>query len=266
MELIVDDDAGHLFRIPYSLKSTKDGIDAVTFGESQEVRIQYVDIIAAGQSVAKRFGNPVMAGRPRVRDAISATLPPTNQKGTDMQLSAEVLQTLGLTPEATEDEINAALSAKLTTPVVAPAVESTVPVETPAPVVEPVVVSPAIPEGMALIDQSILDDLRQGVAASRELVVERDNQLRASVLDGAIKAGKIPPARRDHYEALFKADPEGTKTLLASLESGLVPIKERGHEGSTETVAVDSAYPDDWKPTIRAAQRRFASRITVGSD
>lgn len=266
MELIVDDDAGHLFRIPYTLKSSKDGIDAVTFGEAQEVRVQYVDVIAAGQSVAKRFGNPVMAGRPRVRAAVSATLPPTNQKGTDMQLSAEVLQTLGLTPEATEEEINAALATKLATPV---ATEPEVPVATePAPVAEitTLPVPAVLPEGTVLIDQTVLDELRQGVAASRELIVDRDNQVRAGVLDAAIRAGKIPPARRDHYETMFKADPEGTQTLLASLESGLVPIKERGHEGSAEVAASETAYPDGWKPTIQAAQRRFGGRVTVGSD
>lgn len=268
MELIVDDDAGHLFRIPYNLKNSKDGTDAVTFGEAQEVRIQYVDLIAAGQSVAKRFGNPVLAGRPRVRAAVSATLPPTNQKGTDMQLSAEVLQTLGLTPEATEDEINAALATKLTAPVVAPVVpvvEVVIApvVDAPAPITS---IAPVIPEGTVLIEQSVLDDLREGVAASRELIADRDNQVRAGVLDAAIKAGKIPPARRDHYETMFKADPEGTKTLIASLESGLVPIKERGHEGSAETVASDSAYPAAWTPTVKAAQRRFTGRVKVGGD
>jgi hypothetical protein len=267
MELIVDDDAGHLFRIPYSLKGAKDGIDAVTFGEPQEVRIQYVDIVAAGQSVTKRFGNPVAAGRPRVRATVSDTLPPTNQKGTDMQLSAEVLQTLGLTSEATEEEINAALAAKLTPPVLDPATlpvtdDGTPPVvDTPPATIT--AIPPALPEGTVLIEQSVLDDLREGVAASRELIVDRDNQVRAAVLDAAIKAGKIPPARRGHYETMFKADPEGTQTLLASLESGLVPIKERGHEGSAEVVATEKAYPESWKPIIKAAQKKNAALVKV---
>jgi hypothetical protein len=192
-----------------------------------------------------------------------------------MQLSAEHLQALGLTPEATEEEITTALTAKLT-PAVAPVapVEGLTPPAVDAPAPTPITditptPAPVIPEGMALIDQAVLEELRVGVAASRELIEDRDNQVRAGVLDAAIKAGKIPPARRDHYEVMFKADPEGTKTLIDSLESGLVPIKERGHEGSAESIdaAANSAYPDSWKPTIKASQRGTRrGRITHGSD
>jgi hypothetical protein len=273
MEIIVDDDAGNLFRVPYNLKSSKDGTDAVSFGESQQVRIQYVDVVAAGQSIVKRFGNPVAASRPRVRDAVSATLPPTNQKGSDMQPSAEVLLALGLAPEATEEEVNAAMLAKLT-PVAPPTVVEAPPVvtglngPTDAPIIPITPATPVIPEGMALIDEQTLTELREGVAASNSLLRERDNQIRASVLDGAIKAGKIPPARREHYEAMFKADPEGTTSLLGALQPGLIPVKERGHEGSAEVAAsnTETAYPAAWNVSVKAAQRHSMSRVKVAGD
>jgi hypothetical protein len=270
-ELIVDDDEGHLYRIPFSLNASKDGMDAVSFGEKQEVRIQYVDVIAAGQSVVKRFGNPVMAGRPRVKAAVSDTLPPTNQKGTDMTPSVEVLTALGLTAEATEDEINAAFLAKLTVPVPDPLAPVTDP-PTPPPAGEIVPIIPpapvVLPEGMSLIDNTMLEEMREGVAASRQYVADRDNQNRSLILDAAIKAGKFAPARRDHFEILLKADPEGTVALFESMAAGAVPIKERGHEGSAEVPITESAYPDEWGAVVKASQRRNSSRISIaaGSD
>jgi hypothetical protein len=264
MEVIVDDDAGNLFRVPYTLKSAKDGIDAVSFGDPQQVRIQYVDVVAAGQSVAKRFGNPVAAGRPRVR----ATIPPTNQKGTDMQPSAEVLLALGLAVDATEEEVNAAMLAKLSAPATdtaPPTVDVTTPIVD-APLAS---VTPIIPEGMQLIDTETLNTLKEGVAATASLIEDRDNQRRNQVLDTAIKAGKFPPARRAAYEALLKADRDGTETLIASLADDTIPVRGRGVESVESEVAAAadaSAYPKDWDRTVKAAQRRNNSIVKVGQD
>jgi hypothetical protein len=270
-ELIVDDDAGNLYRVPYTVASNANGKDAVTFGDAQMVRIQYVNVVQAGQSVHSKFGNPVAAGRPRARVIVSSS----SKEGTDMQLSAEVLSGLGLTAEATEEEVNAALIARLTSPVPAdpPAPESEITVITPPvselPAVEPLAATtPEIPEGMQLIDQATLELLRNGATIAASLQTERDDRIRGQVLDTAIRAGKFPPARRDHYELLLKADPEGTTTLIDSLADGLIPVTEVGTEGGTEVSATaDKQYPDSWKPLVAAATRpNSSSRVKVGAD
>ncbi len=275
-EIIVDDDAGNLYRIPYTIDSsapaTGSSSSAVTFGPSQQVKVQYVDVVAAGQVVAKKFGNPVAAGRPRARVIVQSS----EKEGNDMQVSEEVLTGLGLTAEATEEEVNAAMLAKLMTP---PVVEPPTPVaevtsitstEPVVPVVEQIAATaPNVPEGMVLIDQATLDEVKRGAAIAASLQGERDSMARNHVLDNAIKAGKFPPARRSHYEALLKADPDGTTAMIETLASGMIPVTERGTDGSPDTeasVAETSAYPDNWKPQVAAARLSNASLVKVGRD
>ena len=257
-EVIVDDDAGNLYRVPFVVDTESDGQKGIHFSDPQQIKVQYVDIVAAGQTIAKKFGNPVAAGRPIVR----ATIQSANQKGTDMQLSAEVLTTLGLTVDATEEEVNAALAAKLT-----PAAE---------PVVEPVVdatitpITPAIPDGMVLMDAATLEELKNGASVAASLKADKDEQVQSMILDNAVRAGKFPPARRDHYKALLSADPEGTVALLESLSDGLIPVTERGTQSDPTEVAASAAeaaaYPDSWKPQVQAAQRSSTSIVKVSVD
>jgi len=276
-EIIVDDDGGNLYRVPYTVDATAE--HGVSFGPSQQVKIQYVDVVAAGQSILTKFGNPVAAGRPRVRDIVKLS----NKEGTDMQLSDEVLKGLGLTPEATEEEVNTALLAKLTAPPVveppapapitdiSPIVDPAAPVivEPPAVVEIAAATPPAIPDGMVLIDAATLDEVKKGAAIAASMQVERNDAVRNRVLDDAVKAGKFPPARREHFEALLKADPEGTTALIAVLATGMIPIEERGTDSTsgTETEGTDvSEYPAAWKPGVVAAQRANSSRVKVSGD
>ena len=77
---------------------------------------------------------------------------------------------------------------------------------------------------------------------------DRDNAIMA-----AIQAGKIAPARRAHFEASWAADPEGTKSVLASLAPGLVPVAAfPGYAGETETGSGDDAYAASTAPLRRA--------------
>jgi ATP-dependent protease ClpP protease subunit len=112
------------------------------------------------------------------------------------------------------DEVLAEQAADETTPPAAPA--------TPA--------AFTVPDGMVLMDSTTAESLRSGAAAG---IAARDQQLaehRDRTIQAAIDAGKIPPARRAHYEAAWKADATGTEQVLAALEPGLVPVTEQGHD------------------------------------
>lgn len=85
------------------------------------------------------------------------------------------------------------------------------------------------------------EDARLGREARQEQITAR----RARVVDEAIRAGRIPPARRAHYSRLMEVDEEGTTQLLASLEAGVVPVDELG-SGNTDEVQDSSSYPEEW--------------------
>lgn len=82
--------------------------------------------------------------------------------------------------------------------------------------------------GLVVVDQATLATLKHGadVAIKRE---EQDTKVRHDVLVAdAIKAGKIPPAVKDHYVGLMAKDEQGTTALLAAMPEGLLPVGERG--------------------------------------
>ncbi len=109
---------------------------------------------------------------------------------------------------------------------------ATAPAPAPAPAPEPVGAS--LPPGTVAIDEATLAELReraeQGVAARTQQLTEA----RDRAIGDAIAAGKIPPARRAHWEQAWAADPDGTKATLASLAPGLVPLEDIGEPGGDE--------------------------------
>jgi hypothetical protein len=68
------------------------------------------------------------------------------------------------------------------------------------------------------------------------LVNERQEERREALVNAAIGDGRIPPSRRDHWLGYLASDPEGGAQTLASLQPGLVPVQERGHSHSVETL------------------------------
>jgi ATP-dependent protease ClpP protease subunit len=112
----------------------------------------------------------------------------------------------------------------------------------PAPVPEPV--AARIPDGMQLIDEATLAELRASAAQGVEARTLQRTEARDQALTNAIRVGKFPPARRAHYAAAWDADPEGTRQLLDSLAEGLVPLADVGQPGGepTDSSAVDADF------------------------
>lgn len=178
----------------------------------------------AARAAMRRAGAP----KPPIASADGSTH--THDEETAMAFTPEQLNTmrqeLGLAESADEATIVSALSEALAEQ----AEES------------PAASTPTVPEGMALVEQTVLDELR---AAGEEGRAARRQQLedhRDRTIAAAIESGRIAPARREHYEAAWAADAEGTEQLLASLAPGLVPVAELGHSGDVETK--ESAYDD----------------------
>ncbi|CAN5564703.1 hypothetical protein BH24ACT5_BH24ACT5_15520 [soil metagenome] len=86
----------------------------------------------------------------------------------------------------------------------------------------PVRAAAARTPGTVTIDEGTLATLRAAAAegdTARQVLATRQ---RDEAIDGAIGTGRIPPARREHWAALWSADPEGTRTVLAGLAPGTV--------------------------------------------
>lgn len=237
--------------------------------------------------------------------AVSATITTPEREEKDVKLSDDALRALGLDPAtATEDEINAAIVARTTPDPTAtgdgdgdggsggtppaetapttgdgdPQSQPTTPATDPTgePATAPTTTPPAdgggasttspTPEGMVMIDQATLDQLKQGVAAASTLVEKDKKANRDRILDDAIRAGKFPPSRRAHYENMLLADPEGGAATIASLAAGLIPVTERGTQGGEMDPPVDSAYPEAWKPAVAAARKGVGARVKVVND
>jgi hypothetical protein len=283
-EFIAEDDEGDLWRVPFNLiEQSGDDPDEIEFGDPEAIKIKYVPDKKRADDNAEAVVKLVSA---RLSDAgtvlaTNASPPPDRARGNQKKeatVDQQVIQNLrrlhGLSeeqlPDDATDEAIADALAGIETP------------ETPPPAGDPPEGDPGeggeggegegegeepnpnpegveIPEGMALIDAETLKGLQEGaqegIAASRRLK-EGD---KSKLLDGAVKAGKFPPSRREHYAKAYDADPKGTRDLINQLAPGLVPVDERGNAGNVEEFGEADAYPSDWLPDVAARKAALAA-------
>lgn len=156
----------------------------------------------------------------------SATLPSPSpvkgQKGGSMpELTPEHLALLGLTEDASAEDIQAKLTELATPPE---------PPET-----------PALPDGVVAIDAAQLAELRNNAQAGVEARAEQLRAQRELLVNAAVSDGRIAPARRDHWLAQLEADP-GAEAVLGSLEKGLIPLAAKGTEANDLETDDERAY------------------------
>lgn len=234
-ELIVDDDEGGLYRVGFQISE-----DGVSFDEAVSVKVQYVDV-ADKVSAA----NIVYASRKESRPIIKEASVPVMDK---------IKAKLGLPIEASEEEVLESLEEP-----VKPVEDEEVEVNTKSEDIEEVEgeTEDEAQEVEASADSVVVDkatfaqlkrDAAQGVEARRLQIKERHDKL----LDEAIKAGKIVPARREHFASLLQKDPKGTEQFIAKLEAGAVPIDEQGT--SAEEVEAKTGYDKGMFPELNSTK------------
>lgn len=272
--VIATDFDDNLYAITYEIGSD----DAITWGDPVDVFTQFVETdsgkiaatkLMAGKTAVATFSK---SGGSRPEQSTKEDQVPRIQASIDVS----ALRTrLGLSEEqlpdnATEEQINEALSAP--TPGTGPDTSNS---DNPAPEApepgspqagallpgEPseggggatrsATTGPAVQPGQAdfaRVDQETLRQLQEDAKAGREARAEQIAARRHGVVEAAIRAGKIPPARRDHYRTMMDADEEGTTQLLASLDAGVLPVgEETGSGDSPEAEALSgSEYPTEW--------------------
>jgi hypothetical protein len=259
--LIVDDDEGGLWSVPYSVAG-----DSAEFGEPVQVVTQYVEKesgkVAAskphtvGHQYTKAESRPADRQRPNKEAQMTRV-------AANIDLSA-LRSRLGLTEDqlpddATEDQINEVIANPPGTspdPNVTAHPEQGEPGTPEAGGLEPGEPSeggtnrgslgpgdPSLAASGAVVDAETLAQLQRDAAAGREARAEQLRVERQNVVAAAVSDGRIPPTRRDHYLSLMERDDAGTREFLNSLTPGAsVPVGEVGHGESVDASA--SEYID----------------------
>jgi hypothetical protein len=126
--------------------------------------------------------------------------------------------------------------------------------------------------GLVVVDEGTLQTLQAGAQAGLRLDKKERERDRDETISAAISKGKFAPARREHYEKSWEADPEGTKALIEGLAEGIVPIEAQTKPDGESWDGSDEAYPTEWlgpqAETLAAASgsNNGGRRVTVGED
>ncbi|GAA1714524.1 head maturation protease, ClpP-related [Brachybacterium phenoliresistens] len=175
------------------------------------------------------------APSPYIPRGAAAAVPPaepavtTTQEGFDMpNLTQELRNRLGIAENAqlNETELLAALDEALE--------ERAEPA--------PAAASAQLPEGVTLIDEQQLADLKAAAEDGRAARAQQTADRRRGIVNAAIKDGKIPPARAEHWLAQLEADEEGALAVLNSLHANTIPVAPLGESAGEGTTAEDAAY------------------------
>lgn len=227
-ELIVQNDADDTIeRIPYEVA----GEGEVTFGDPQAVKVEYVNARAKAEKPAL-----ACASRAEARPAASVTSSSTTEvevtekkEGTVPTLNESLVQRLGITADADDDEILKAIDELVSNSDTNPDAPAAVDVED---LTVDQLAAAARKHGLTVSDAAADQQLRADAAAGREARAQQVREHRERVVGASINAGKIPPARKEHYLGLMEKDPEGTETFLNDLPAqASVPMTELGHSG-----------------------------------
>jgi Protein of unknown function (DUF935)/Mu-like prophage I protein len=253
-ELVVeDDDNGTLYKIPFA----SDGNGGVSFTDPQAVRIEYVpDTKEANLAAASLVAASLAIGREVVASwsTREESCPTTTATGGAMD-PKEIRTRLGLSEDASDDQVQAALRELSTAAGFGPSGEDPQPDPEPEPEgddngddkpaavpPQPVAVTASgLPEGMVAIDKNTLDTLVTASRASREFITKHQKSQQSALVDAAIADGRIAPSSRDHWLNYLDKSPDGEETL-ASLQPNLIPVELRGNTVSSSIGGGDDPH------------------------
>lgn len=98
--------------------------------------------------------------------------------------------------------------------------------------------APELPPGTVMIEQAVLDSLRDTAEMGRQAREQQLTTERNSVVEAAVQDGRIAPSRREHWIKALLADP-GARDVLADLAPGTVPLKPIGYTGGIDETSDD---------------------------
>jgi hypothetical protein len=220
LSFVIDDEDGHLIRLPITLAN-----DAVAYGTPTFVETPSTVAASDGQGSRVLASWASKAARPRVE----ARMKIEQEFDTD-----RLRKRLGLADDADEAKIIEALTADL--PASPPATTAA---------------SGQMPEGTVLIDAAKLTELEDGAKAGAEVRASLAGHERDDAITGAVEGGRIAASRREHFQQRWDVDPDGTRTLLtADVKDGglaaVIPVQARemgrSGDGEGDTTTADAEW------------------------
>lgn len=206
------------------LGATPPGIGGLKSVQDVEALYETADVAAA---IGEIGGTPVQFGT-----QIEASVASETEGGATVALTDKLAEALGIDASADEETV----LAKIT--------ELKQPVVVEAPVIEPQpeqIAAAAADLGLVMVNKDQYEATVAAAAAGAQAREQQIAEAHEGIVMAAIGSGKIPPARKEHWLGALKADPEGTKTVLANLASGLIPLVEAGHGFGSEGEPADGA-------------------------
>jgi len=103
-------------------------------------------------------------------------------------------------------------------------------------------------KGMVRVDAAQWDALQVAAKAGEEARAQQLTDHRDSVINAAVRAGKFPVSRKEHWQKLWAKDPEGTEESIGTLAAGLVPLVDIGDAGGEPGTSEDAMYAELFGP------------------
>jgi peptidoglycan hydrolase-like protein with peptidoglycan-binding domain len=161
---------------------------------------------------------------------------------------AKIREALGLTSDASDDEVRTAVAAAGFAPPTPPAGV--------AASSDPAAAATAARGGLITIDPAQLEQFNAAMVRAAALDERLKKQDRDTTITEAVRVGKFPPARKAHYEKLWDIDPVGCREVIASLAAGLIPVTASGYDtDADDTNFADAEYEHLFPPVRREASR-----------
>jgi hypothetical protein len=257
--LIVDDDEGQLYRVPFDVSG-----EAAEFGEPIPVKVEYVDTDEQRKAAALTASKPVAVFATRAESR-----PDKMQRGGSGLDPKQLRASLDLPEDATDEQVQAKIAELKAATEADPAPGEEDEGEDkdkgePDPAEgEETPTAAKNGNGTVTIDAAALAALQASAKRGETAFNRQEASDKKETIGAAVKAGKFPPARKEHWGNLWDKDPEGTKEAIAALASGLIPVDDPTGAVDSEGVAGE-AYPAEWLPEVaarRADQGAGSTRI-----
>ena len=264
-KLIVDDDDGGIWSVPYSLTN-----DTVTFSEPVKVFTQYVEqdtgAVAASATIMAGLTGHMAAkayktsddSRPEDHNRANAQ----NEEKAMPSIEELARTKLGLSADAPVSEVEAAINALPDPEDETPPV-TTAPV-TPAPTTPATAASEASADGVT-IDKATWEAHQAQLAALTQKDKSNTEKANKEFVALCAKKGRILKARQAHFEGLMERDPDGTRDFLESIpDFSAIPAEAiGGDDGGSDSAALASEYDESW---LSPGERRRVTAARAGQD
>lgn len=162
---------------------------------------------------------------------------------------AKIREALGLSAEASDDEVSAAFAASglVASPPIPPE-PAAAPEPQPAEESKADLVNASATPGTVVLASSVWEETQKTIKSLTSFVDKTKRDERDQVIAKAVSDGKFTPAQRTHFARLWDADPDGTRNLIDNLtKNSALAVAAAGYDRDSDA-AIDREYAHLFPP------------------